>query len=131
MQKERNARLHVFAGKPALTGTARGNGAGAGALRRLGLQRVPDGRNGARPDYGSEPARPGLHRGRKSREDRERARKGRRKDPFRRRETAACRDTVRGGLRREYLCGEGRSLRQTGDETGDSLEKYSLRSPPR
>ena len=45
-----------------------------------GIQSVPDGRHGARPDYRGVAARSGLHRGGKSVEDRARTGKGRRED---------------------------------------------------
>ena len=78
--KERNARLYVFAGKPAVAGAARGDVARAGTLRRAGIQFVSDRRHGARSHHRSFAARSGLHGRRESVEDRARARKGRGKD---------------------------------------------------
>src|SRR5262249_38413150 len=84
-QKERNARLHVLVGKPAIARAARSHDANAGALGGDGVQRVSDGRHGARPDHRRVAARPGFHSGRESVEAGARTGKGWREDTRRRR----------------------------------------------
>src|SRR5437899_8222541 len=104
-QKERNARLHVFAGKPALTGTASRDDARARALRGAGIQRLPDGRNRARLDYRGVAARSRFYRRRKPLAHRARTRKGRRKSPPRRRKVPPHRSLVCRRLRGEHFRG--------------------------
>src|ERR1700737_2286602 len=65
--KENDARLYVFAGKPAVAGAARSDDARAGTVGVAWIQLVSDRRNGARSDHGSFAAGPGFYGGRKHR----------------------------------------------------------------
>src|SRR5260370_12736372 len=82
-QKERNARLYVFAGKPALAGTTSRDVARAGTLRRTRVQRLSNRGDRSRPGDGRFAARSRFYRGGQSLEHRPRTGQGWRKNPVR------------------------------------------------
>src|ERR1700737_4601779 len=119
--KENDARLYVFAGKPAVAGATRSDDARAGTVGVAWIQLVSDRRNGARSDHGSFAARPGFYGGRQSDKDCARTGKGWSQDPLGRRENAAHRGAAWRRRGRNHRSGARRSLCAAGNTAGDSL----------